>query len=80
MTKRQIEKLQALRMEADMFGDADTIALVDAAMAGDVDAARKIGIAVRAARAVARATCSKAAIRERSMSVQDHHPWAEDVA
>lgn len=50
MTTKQATKLTALRAEADMHGDTKTMALCDAALAGDVAAAAKLGLSIKAAK------------------------------
>ena len=82
MTTKQTTKLQALRGEADLHGDAATVALVDAALAGDVKAAAKLGVAARAVKSVAAGPAAKAPRVRRSpfaAPVRDTvHPWTQD--
>lgn len=82
MTTKQTAKLQALREEADLHGDTATVALVDAALAGDVKAAARLGVAAKAAKAVATGSAAKAPRARRSpfaTPVRDTvHPWAQD--
>lgn len=80
MTTKQTKKLADLRAEADMHGDAKTVALVDAALAGDAEAAAKLGIAAKATRAARTGIASTRAPRaSRSPGVTaPAHPWAHD--
>lgn len=82
MTTRQANKLSALRAEAEAHGDNKTIALVDAALAGDAAAAAKLGIAAKATRAVSTGVAARAPRARRSgwaaPAARDHHPFAHD--
>jgi len=48
MTTKQTATITALRAEALDHDDAKCVALCDAALAGDVDAARRLGVIVKA--------------------------------
>lgn len=78
MTTRQTAKLTALRTEADLHGDDATVALVDAALAGDAAAAARLGVAARAARAAHTGIASTTAPRARRGFAAASHPWAHD--
>lgn len=82
MTTKQTAKLQALREEADLHGDTATVALVDAALAGDVEAVARIDVAAKAVKSVAAGPAAKAPRARRSLfaaPVRDTvHPWAQD--
>jgi hypothetical protein len=82
MTTKQTAKLQALREEADVHGDAATVALIDTALAGDIEAARKLGVVAKAIRAASAGAAAKAPRARRSpfaASTRDIvHPWAQD--
>lgn len=78
--KTATKKLAALRIEAEMHGDDRTVALVDAALAGDIGAAARLGIAAKAVKAVSTGAAAKAAPAARhQMMVTGDHPWSHDV-
>lgn len=81
MNKAATKKLAALRIEAEMHGDDRTVALVDAALAGDIAAAARLGIAAKAVKAVATGAAAKAtpAARNQMMPTTGDHPWSHDV-
>lgn len=81
MTTKQAAKLTALRSEADLHGDNATVALCDRALAGDVEAAATLGVAVRAQRVLAASSCSKASrpVRRRVYGAQIDHPDGDDA-
>lgn len=82
MTTKQTAKLTALRADADVHGDTATVELVDAALAGDVEAAAKLGIAAKATRAARTGATARAPRRERNPwghgAASPAHPWAHD--
>lgn len=53
LTKRQSDKVTALRAEAEMHGDSKMVATCDAVLAGDTEALAACGIVVKAAKAAA---------------------------
>lgn len=81
-TPAQVQKLTALRDEADLHGDDATVALIDAALDGNAEAARKLGIAAKAHRAVSTGAAARAPrARRRPFAAPAGdiaHPWAED--
>lgn len=80
MTTKQTAKLTGIRDEADLHGDAATVALVDAALAGDAEAAAKLGVAAKVHRAVSTGAAAKAPrIRRPAPGITTPaHPWAHD--
>lgn len=80
MTTKQTAKLTALRAEAVAHGDPDTVVLVDAALAGDAQAAATLGIAAKAVRAASTGIAStRAPRRQRGFAAASPvHPWAHD--
>lgn len=80
MTTKQTAKLAALRAEAELHDDAATVALIDAALAGDIGAAAKLGIAAKAVRAVSTGAAARAPrIRRPALGMSGPtHPWAHD--
>ena len=66
MTTKQTAKLTALRAEAAAHGDDTAVQLIDAALAGDAEAAAKLGIAAKAHRAVSTGATARAARARRS--------------
>lgn len=82
-TTKQTAKLAALRAEAEDHNDMATVALVDAALAGDVNAAAKLGIAAKAVRAASTGAAAKAPRGRRNPFAapgitSPAHPWAHD--
>lgn len=79
MTTKQTAKLTALCAEARAHGDDATVALVDAALAGDAEAARKLGVAAKAHRAVSTGAAARAPrTRRPEVATPSAHPWAHD--
>lgn len=82
MTTKQADKLRILRAEAEMHGDDATVALVDAALAGDGAAATRLGVAAKAHRAVSTGRAGRAPRQRRSPfaapAPTSAHPWAHD--
>lgn len=79
MTTRQTAKLNILRSEAEAHDDYATVALVDAAIAGDATAAAKLGVAAKALRAVSTGAAAKAPRGRRLNHVtRNDHPFAHD--
>lgn len=77
MTTKQIEKVTALRAEADMHDDSGMVAICDAALAGDSAALAKCGIVIKKAKAAAapvarqRKSAWAAPIRNVSLDIED---------
>lgn len=74
------QKLEALRGEAIAHDDFATVALVDRALAGDGQAATKLGVAAKAVRAASTGAAARAPrVRRRSGGINSPaHPWAHD--
>lgn len=81
MTTRT-NKLTALRAEADAHGDTKTIALVDAALAGDTAALARLGFAAKAVKAASTGAASRGGRVQRSAfaapAPASPHPFAHD--
>lgn len=80
ITRTGTAKLQQLRTEAEDHGDTATVALVDAAIAGDTEAARKLGVSARAVKAASTGASARAPRTRRPASgiTTSAHPWAHD--
>jgi hypothetical protein len=80
MTTTQTAKINAIRTEALDHDDAKCVALCDAALAGDVAAAKKIGVSIKAA-AAAQIAADKRPARTSAWAVpvRDANLDAEDM-